>query len=71
MRTLGGSCSTPHAAYAKINKQLIEITGLVSSIDGKIQYKETMCSSIDFPEQTGMNLAKRLINSGALDIEGT
>ena len=70
MRTLGGSCSTPHATYAKINKKLIKITGLVCSNDGKMQYKETMCGSIDSPEQTGMDLAKKLMNSGALDIEG-
>lgn len=70
MRTIGGNCSTPHAAYAKINKKLIKIIGLVCSNDGKMQYKETMCGSIDFPEQTGMDLAKKLMNSGALDIEG-
>ena len=71
VKTFGGSCNTPHAAYAVITKQLIKITGLVCSNDGKRQYKDTIYGDIEFPEETGINLAKKLISIGALDIEGT
>jgi len=70
VRTLGGSCNTPHAAYAEITNQLIKITGLVCSNDGKRQYKDTIYGNIEFPERTGVDLAKKLISNGALDIEG-
>ena len=70
MRTLGGNCSTPHASYAEINNDLIKITGLVCSNDGKTQYKETIYGNLDSPEKTGFDLAKTLIEIGALDIEG-
>ena len=70
MRTLGGNCSTPHASYAEINNDLIKITGLVCSNDGKTQYKETIYGNVDSPAKTGFDLAKTLIDIGALDIEG-
>ncbi|MBR61784.1 MAG: hydroxymethylbilane synthase [Dehalococcoidia bacterium] len=68
MRALGGNCNSPHASYAEINKNLIKITGLVSSYDGKKQCKETIYGNINTPEQTGSDLADKLIGIGALNI---
>lgn len=71
MRALGASCSTPHAAYAEIEKQLIKITGLVFSNEGNHQYKDVIYGDIKFPEKTGVDLAEKLIRNGAEVIEGT
>ena len=70
IRALGGNCNTPHATYAQITNQVIKITGIVYSNDGKHQYKDTIYGKVECPEKTGVDLANKLISRGALDIEG-
>ena len=63
---LGGGCSIPVAAYAKVEGKTILLTGLVISEDGKkaIQMKRTGTD----PNLLGNELAQRAITEGANEI---
>ena len=65
LRTLGGSCQVPVAAYGEINKNSFTLRGLVADIDGKIIIKETITGHKDTSESLGIKLAQRLLLMGA------
>ncbi len=65
LRTLGGSCQVPVAAYGEINKNSFTLRGLVADIDGKIIIKETITGPEDSSESLGIKLAQRLLLMGA------
>lgn len=66
LAALDGGCQVPIAGYATVDGMEITMTGLVSSPDGKICYKETVKGND--PEETGRKLAQLLIEQGALDL---
>ncbi len=66
---LGGGCSVPVAAYAEVKSQksiVITLTGLVSSIDGKLAVKVSGEGSD--PSELGKRLANEAISQGASEI---
>ncbi len=65
LRTLGGSCQVPVAAYGEINKSSFALSGLVADIDGKMILKETITGPEDASESLGITLAQRLLLMGA------
>jgi len=65
LRTLGGSCQVPVAAYGEINKNSFTLRGLVADVDGKIIVKETITGHKDTSESLGIKLAQRLLSMGA------
>ena len=65
LKTLGGGCKTPIAAYCTISRDTLTLEGLVGSPDGKQQIRETLNGSTESPEKLGMELAQILIDKGA------
>ncbi|MEK6589994.1 MAG: hydroxymethylbilane synthase [Nitrospinota bacterium] len=73
LKRLGGGCQVPIAALGTINKGGLKLEGMVSSIDGKILYRdsEEACSEqsepnrVDWVESLGIRLAERLLRRGA------
>jgi hydroxymethylbilane synthase len=65
LRTLGGSCQVPVAAYGEINKNSFTLRGLVADIDGKIIIKEIITGPENSSESLGIELAQRLLSMGA------
>jgi hydroxymethylbilane synthase len=63
---LGGGCSVPVAAYASVEKQMISLTGLIISEDGRKAIHVNR-SGTD-AELLGTQLAQRAIAQGANDI---
>ena len=66
---LGGGCSVPVAAYARVKGQksnVITLTGLVSSVDGKQNIK--VVGEGSDPLELGKRLAKEAISQGASEI---
>ncbi|HIA20054.1 MAG TPA: hydroxymethylbilane synthase, partial [Planctomycetaceae bacterium] len=59
MRTLGGSCNMPAAAYAQIKNQTITIAGMACSYDGQTVYKDEIEGDLQFAEKIGCEFAKR------------
>jgi hydroxymethylbilane synthase len=65
LNRLEGGCQVPIAAYGKIDKNVITLSGLVGTLDGKTLFKETIIGPIDSSESLGIELAERLISMGA------
>lgn len=61
-----GGCKTPIAAYAKLERGKIVLTGLVARTDGKIVLKETRTGTD--PIRLGEDIAQLLFDQGAKEI---
>jgi hydroxymethylbilane synthase len=65
LRSLGGGCQLPIAAYAVVREQQMRIDGLVASPDGSKVIRKNISGSVEAPEQLGEKLAKDLRELGA------
>ena len=68
LRTLGGSCQVPLAAYAVLDGDNVELRALVASPDGKqvIHFQQT--GPVAQAEQIGEAVAQALLSKGAAAI---
>ena len=65
LRRLGGSCNVPIAAYGTVRGDLLTLTGLVASPDGKGLVRDTLTGAALEAEPLGTALAERLLAQGA------
>ncbi len=65
LKTLGGSCQTPIAAYAESAPATLRMTGLVAAPDGKKVIRDKESGPGGDPEALGERLAKKLLAAGA------
>jgi len=65
LKTLGGSCQTPIAAYAELTPAHLQITGLVAAPQGDKIIRDQDSGSWRDPEAVGERLAKKLLAAGA------
>jgi len=66
---MGGDCSLPLGCYCEIkNKQHIEISGFVASVDGKDFIKDNISGSIEDNIKLSSELAQRIISNGGKEI---
>ena len=63
LAALGSGCSAPVAAYAQASGQILEMTGLVASVNGQ-QIIRVQASGED-PERLGQQLALQAVQMGA------
>jgi hydroxymethylbilane synthase len=68
LRRLGGGCQVPIAALAEIRDQSLQLTGMVSSPDGKIFRRKTIRGKKDKGEKLGITLAERLLDKEIAEI---
>ena len=68
LKRLEGGCQVPIAAWAVVNKIGFHITGMVASVDGTRVIRESVSGSVDMAEDTGIELANKLISLGAKNI---
>ncbi|MBA2705669.1 MAG: hydroxymethylbilane synthase [Blastocatellia bacterium] len=68
LRSLGGGCQLPIAAYASVRDKTIKLDGLVADVHGKQILKDRISGSIDKAEQLGSELAERLLANGAREL---
>lgn len=61
---LEGGCQVPIAGFCTIDNNLLTLTGLVASVDGKEVIKKTATGPADQPELLGRNLAEELLAMG-------
>jgi hydroxymethylbilane synthase len=71
LRTMGGGCSVPVAAYARVASDRLTISAMAASPDGTQVYRESSESDISDPEATGTAIAEKLLASGAASILGS
>jgi hydroxymethylbilane synthase len=65
LRSLGGGCQLPIAAYAVVRDKKIRLHGLVADTQGEQIVRDDISGSLDEAEQLGSRLAERLLASGA------
>ncbi|HLN47915.1 MAG TPA: hydroxymethylbilane synthase [Steroidobacteraceae bacterium] len=62
---LGGSCQSPIAAYAQVERERISLTGLVAEPDGSRLLRDTISGSAANAQALGEQLAERVLAAGA------
>lgn len=65
LSTLEGGCQVPIAAFGTVSGDQLELTALVSSVDGQNMLKKTVSCHVDQSVATGVALAKQLLEEGA------
>ncbi len=65
---LEGGCQVPIAAHAKIDGDVISLTGLVAEVDGSVLLRETITGPVDKHEELGVELANHLLEKGGRKI---
>jgi hydroxymethylbilane synthase len=65
LRTLQGGCQVPVGCYSVMSNDVIELTGIVSSLDGNSFVKSSITGSCSNTEELGVKLAEDLIDKGA------
>ena len=68
LSTLEGGCQVPIAAFGTVSGDQLELTGLVSDVLGQKMLKETMSCHVDQAVETGVALARKLLEQGAGEI---
>jgi len=65
LKELEGGCQVPMAAYARLDGDRVVLTGMVAELDGSVVIKDTMQGNREDPEPVGIELARKLLASGA------
>ena len=65
LSTLEGGCQVPIAAFGTVTGDQLELTGLVSDVEGKQVLKKTVTCHVADAKETGVALAKQLLADGA------
>jgi hydroxymethylbilane synthase len=65
LRSLGGGCQLPIAAYAVVREKRIRLDGLVADTQGKHIVRDRVSGGLDEAEELGSRLGKQLLRRGA------
>jgi hydroxymethylbilane synthase len=68
LRSLGGGCQLPIAAYAVVREKRISLDGLVADPQGRRIVRDRISGSLDEAEQLGTELGEQLLKRGANEL---
>ena len=68
LRSLGGGCQLPIAAYASVRDKKIKLDGLVAEVQGQRIVRDRISGSFAEAEQLGTALAERVLANGAREL---
>ena len=68
LNELDSGCQFPVGAYARIEDDVLKMTGFVGSDDGETIYRESMEGSVKEAENLGRKLAQSFIKQGAQEL---
>ena len=68
LRRLEGGCQVPIACYGEVMGGMLDLTGLVASVDGKRIIKDRIQGYSEEAEKLGVMLAEKLLSLGADEI---
>ena len=68
LRELEGGCQVPIGVNTQLDGNLLTLTGIVASLDGKQLVKDTVKGTVNQAEQLGIQLAHNLRQQGAQEI---
>jgi len=67
-RRLGGSCQSPIAAYARVERDRLTLEGLVAEPDGTRLLRDAISGSAANAQGLGERLAERVLKAGAAEL---
>ena len=65
LRGLAAGCHTPVAGCARADAQVLTLTGLVASLDGRTVIRSAVSGPVSAAEALGQKLAEELLGRGA------
>jgi hydroxymethylbilane synthase len=65
---MGGGCNIPVAAYARLDRDVIEIDGLVASLDGRRIVRDSIRQNLEKADSSAALLADRILSRGGREI---
>jgi len=65
LKELEGGCQVPLAGYARVERDLMVMDGMVAELDGSKILRQEIRGAKDKPEELGIALARRLLSAGA------
>ena len=65
LKELEGGCQVPVAAHGRLDRDMMVLTGMVAELDGSVLIKDDMRGDRGDPEHVGIELARKLLASGA------
>lgn len=68
LRSLGGGCLLPIAAYATVREKRVKLDGLVTDTEGRQIIREREAGAFDEAEEIGGRLGERLLAGGAREL---
>jgi hydroxymethylbilane synthase len=68
LRSLGGGCQLPIAAYGVVRDKRISLDGLVADPQGRRIIRDRLSRSLDEAEQLGTELGEQLLKQGANEL---
>jgi hydroxymethylbilane synthase len=68
LRSLGGGCQLPIAAYAGVREKRIRLDGLVADTEGKRIVRDRISGGLDEAEELGRRLGEQLLARGAREL---
>jgi len=68
LRSLGGGCQLPIAAYAVVREKRLKLDGLVADREGRQVVRDRISGDLNDAEQLGTELGERLLTRGAREL---
>lgn len=68
LRSLGGGCQLPIAAYAVVREKRIRLDGLIAEPQGRRIVRERISGRLDQADVLGSRLAEQLLKQGAAEL---
>ena len=68
LRELGGGCQVPIAGFAQLSADVVHLKGMVAELDGRRIVSDEITGRKDQAEESGIKLARMLIDAGAQEI---
>jgi hydroxymethylbilane synthase len=68
LRSLGGGCQLPIAAYAVVREKRIRLDGLVTDKEGARLVRDRISGGLNEAEELGSRLGEQLLASGAAEL---
>jgi hydroxymethylbilane synthase len=62
--TVGGGCRAPIAALGTVNQNILQLRGMIASVDGEKVLYDRVEGKADSPEDLGLQLARRMLQAG-------
>lgn len=68
LQHMGGGCNVPVGVYAHIEQNIVQIDGLVASLDGKQIVRDSIRQGMDQWNEAAETISRRILSRGGREI---